>query len=61
LSLETFEWLSQHINRSSCRGLASSARPCPQLWGNFRYNVSTFDLLLTCGPKARDIILAGTP
>jgi hypothetical protein len=33
----------------------------PQLWGDFRYNLSTLDLLLTCGPKARDIILGGTP
>ena len=30
----------------------------PQLWGEFRYNVSTLDLVLNCGPKARDIILA---
>lgn len=28
----------------------------PQLWGNFRYNLSTLDLLLNCGPKSRDII-----
>jgi len=28
----------------------------PQLWGDFRYNLSTLDLLLNCGPKARDII-----
>lgn len=28
----------------------------PQLWGEFRYNLSTLDLLLTCGPKARDIL-----
>jgi hypothetical protein len=33
----------------------------PQLWGDFRCNVSTLDLLLTCGPKARNVILAGTP
>lgn len=33
----------------------------PQLWGDFRYNVSTLDLVLNCGPKARDIILAGPP
>jgi len=32
----------------------------PQLWGDFRYNVSTLDLVLNCGAKARDIILAGT-
>jgi hypothetical protein len=28
----------------------------PQLWGAFRYNLSALDLLLNCGPKARDII-----
>jgi hypothetical protein len=33
----------------------------PQLWGAFRYNVSTLDLVLNCGPKARDIILADRP
>ena len=29
----------------------------PQLWGDFLANLSTFDLLLNCGPKALDIIL----
>ncbi len=28
----------------------------PQLWGEFIANLSTFDLLFTCGPKAREII-----
>jgi len=28
----------------------------PQLWGDFRFNLSTLDLLLNCGPKAREII-----
>jgi hypothetical protein len=28
----------------------------PQLWGEFRYNVSALDLLLNCGPKALDIL-----
>ena len=28
----------------------------PQLWGEFRYNLSALDLLLTCGPKSLDII-----
>jgi hypothetical protein len=28
----------------------------PQLWGDFRFNLSTLDLLLNCGPKAFDII-----
>jgi hypothetical protein len=32
----------------------------PQLWGNFRYNVSALDLALNCGPKARDIIASGS-
>ena len=29
----------------------------PQLWGEFIPNLSTFDLLFNCGPKARDILL----
>jgi hypothetical protein len=29
----------------------------PQLWGDFIANLSAFDLLLNCGPKARDILL----
>lgn len=28
----------------------------PQLWGEFRYNLSALDLLLNCGPKAHDIL-----
>jgi hypothetical protein len=28
----------------------------PQLWGDFRANLSTFDLVFNCGPKARDIL-----
>lgn len=28
----------------------------PQLWGEFRYNLSALDLLLNCGPKSLDII-----
>jgi len=30
----------------------------PQLWGDFVYDLSAFDLLFNCGPKARDILLA---
>lgn len=29
----------------------------PQLWGEFLPNLSVFDLLFNCGPKARDILL----
>jgi hypothetical protein len=31
----------------------------PQLWGNFIPNLSTFDILFNCGPKARDILVEG--
>ncbi|MFH2218316.1 MAG: WbqC family protein [Pseudomonadota bacterium] len=31
----------------------------PQLWGNFIPNLSVFDLLFNCGPKSRDILIAG--
>ena len=30
----------------------------PQLWGNFIPDLSSFDLLFNCGPKARKIMLA---
>ncbi len=33
----------------------------PQLWGEFRYNVSALDLLLNCGTKALDIIARSRP
>jgi hypothetical protein len=29
----------------------------PQLWGNFIANLSAFDLILNCGPKALDILV----
>jgi hypothetical protein len=29
----------------------------PQLWGDFIANLSTFDLVFNCGPKARDILI----
>jgi hypothetical protein len=28
----------------------------PQLWGDFRYNLSALDLLLNCGPKSLEIV-----
>lgn len=31
----------------------------PQLWGDFLPNLSVFDLVFNCGPKARDLLLAG--
>ena len=31
----------------------------PQLWGGFIPNLSTLDLILNCGPKARDILISG--
>ena len=31
----------------------------PQLWSDFLPDLSTFDLVFNCGPKARDIMLAG--
>jgi hypothetical protein len=31
----------------------------PQLWGDFIANLSVFDLILNCGPKAREILVAG--
>ncbi len=33
----------------------------PQLWGDFLANLSALDLLLNCGPKARDILLSHQP
>jgi hypothetical protein len=33
----------------------------PQLWGDFLANLSAFDLILNCGPKARDILLKPQP
>lgn len=31
----------------------------PQLWGDFRSNLSALDLVFTCGPRARDIMASG--
>jgi hypothetical protein len=33
----------------------------PQLWGDFIYNLSTFDLLFNCGPRSREILLGSGP
>ena len=32
----------------------------PQLWGDFRYNLSCLDLLFNCGPKSRELIAQNT-
>ena len=31
----------------------------PQLWGSFIPNLSIFDLIFNCGPKARELVLGG--
>lgn len=33
----------------------------PQLWGDFLANLSTFDLVFNCGPKAGDILMRHQP
>jgi hypothetical protein len=33
----------------------------PQLWGDFLANLSAFDLVFNCGPRARDILLRAQP
>ena len=33
----------------------------PELWGDFLANLSTFDLVLNCEPRARDILLRHQP
>ena len=39
----------------------AQARSCtyPQLWGDFIPDLSAFDLLFNCGPKAREILFSG--
>ncbi len=46
------------IELHPCKYLAPTY---PQLWGDFLANLSTLDLVLNCGPKARDIMMAGQP
>jgi hypothetical protein len=33
----------------------------PQLWGDFLANLSAFDLVFNCGPRARDILMRQQP
>lgn len=54
----------KHIDRAVMkrRGIEivrASFRPpvYPQLWGDFIYNLSSLDLLMNCGPKAREMVV----
>jgi len=40
--------------------VAHKPKPCvyPQLWGNFLPDLSAFDLIFNCGPRARELMLA---
>jgi len=40
------------------RTVKSRSPVYPQLWGDFIPDLTSFDLLFNCGPKARDIVLA---
>lgn len=53
----------KHLNMGAFRrsGIKTTFAPYqppvyPQLWGDFRYNLSTLDLLLNCGPKSVDLV-----
>ncbi len=48
-------------NGVECRCFTYIAPVYPQLWGDFLANLSTFDLVLNCGPRARDIMLRRQP
>jgi WbqC-like protein family len=52
LNVATFEQQGVQIDF-----MTPPAKVYPQLWGDFIANLSTFDLLFTCGPKAREIAL----
>jgi len=49
---------AQGVRLTFCR---YQAPVYPQLWGEFLANLSTFDLLFTCGPKAMAIITQQQP
>lgn len=58
--------VEHHLDAAALRGRGVALqrlayRPVihPQLWGDFLSNLSVLDLLLCCGPRARDIIAAG--
>jgi hypothetical protein len=54
--------LPQSLGTRRIRLALMKSRPpvYPRLWGDFRCNLSTLDLLLNCGTKARDIIAGGS-
>jgi hypothetical protein len=43
------------------RALTYVAPVYPQLWGEFLANLSAFDLVFTCGPRAQDLLLKHQP
>jgi hypothetical protein len=53
-------YLDEDLFRRAGIGISFINPPAPvypQLWGDFIHNLSIFDLLFTCGPKARDIMV----
>ncbi|OPY84011.1 MAG: WbqC-like protein family protein [Syntrophorhabdus sp. PtaU1.Bin153] len=44
-------------NRITFRSFPYTPPVYPQLWGDFLANLSTFDLVFNCGPKAQGILL----
>lgn len=52
---------AEKFNACGIKLLFAPFRPpiYPQLWGDFRYNLSVLDLLLNCGPKSLEIIATG--
>ncbi len=55
------KYLNESLFRNAGIELAYFRSPSPiypQLWGRFIPNLSIFDLLFNCGPKARDILIS---
>ena len=55
-----FFYIDEKLFRDAGIELTSfTSRPpiYPQLWGDFIFNLSVFDLVLNCGPKAHDILV----
>lgn len=56
------KYLNQNLFREAEIELEFFKHPSPvypQLWGEFIPNLSAFDLLFNCGPRAHDILIAG--